>query len=345
VASHQIKRTIRAMLAATAVAAAAMAGLVPTPATAVPAPDPNQQLNDLSQQAGILNEQVLRARDELAAKQAELDKANADGLNARNAAADARNQEATARQGVDQLTRSAFQGAQFSQLSALLTSSSTQQYLDQSSMLDVLSRQNQASLSELSALVAQTAAAEKAAQAGQQQAQQAADAAAKTSNDLRQKQDALDTQIQQVKTQLAQLSAPAKAALANPGNMGSFAAPSGIAGAAMQVALAQRGIMYVWGGTSPSQGFDCSGLIQYAFAQKGVSLPRTAQAQFGVGQPVSRDALQPGDLVFFGSPGNIYHDGIYVGNNEMVNAATFGTPVRVQAVWPTEFAGGRRIGA
>jgi cell wall-associated NlpC family hydrolase len=331
------------MLAATAVAA--MVGLVPTPATAVPAPDPNQQLNDLSQQAGILNEQVLRARDALAAKQAELGKANADGVNARNAAADARNREATSRQGVDQLASAAFQGAQFSQLSALLTSSSTQQYIDQSSMLDVLSRQNQASLSQLSAVVAQTAAADKAAQGAQEQAQQAADAAAKISSDLGQKQNALDTQIQQVKTQLAQLSATARAARAAPGNMGSFVAPSGIAGAAMQVALAQRGIMYVWGGTSPSQGFDCSGLVQYSYAQKGVSLPRTAQAQYGVGQPVSRDALQPGDLVFFGSPGNIYHEGIYVGNNEMVNAATFGTPVRVQAVWPTEYAGARRIGS
>jgi cell wall-associated NlpC family hydrolase len=331
------------MLAATAVAA--VVGLVTPSATAVPAPDPNQQLNDLSQQAAILNEQVLQARDALAAKQAELGKANADGLNARNAAADARNQEATSRQGVDQLASAAFQGAQFSQLSALLTSSSTQQYMDQSSMLDVLSRQNQSSLSQLSAVVAQTAAADKAAQGAQQHAQQAADAAAKINNDLQQKQGALNGQIQQVKTQLAALSATAKAARANPGNLGSFVAPPGIAGAAMQVALAQRGIMYVWGGTSPSQGFDCSGLVQYAYAQQGVSLPRTAQGQYGVGQSVSRDALQPGDLVFFGSPGNIYHEGIYVGNNQMVNAATFGTPVRVQAVWPTEFAGGRRLGS
>jgi cell wall-associated NlpC family hydrolase len=166
------------------------------------------------------------------------------------------------------LASAAFQGAQFSQLSALLTSSSTQQYMDQSSMLDVLSRQNHASLSQLSAVVAQTAAADKAAQGAQQQAQQAADAAAKISSDLGQKQNALDTQIQQVKTQLAQLSATARAARAAPGNMGSFVAPSGIAGAAMQVALAQRGIMYVWGGTSPSQGFDCSGLVQYSYAQK-----------------------------------------------------------------------------
>jgi cell wall-associated NlpC family hydrolase len=325
-----------------AAAVAAVVGLVPPSATA--APDPNQQLNDLNQQAEILNEQVLQARDALAAKQKDLAQANAATADARAAAADARSREAAYRGVVDQLASASFEGAQFNQLSALMSSSSTQQYLDKASMLDLLAQQNNTALKQLVSVVAQTAAADKAAQVAQQQAQQAADAAAKISNDLQQKQSALDTQIQQVKAQLRQLSAAARAALANPGDLGSFVAPPGIAGAAMEVALAQRGIMYVWGGASPSQGFDCSGLVQYAYAQEGVSLPRTAQAQYEMGQPVSRNALQPGDLVFFGyGPSFIHHVGIYVGNNKMVNAATSGTPVRVQQLWPYEYQGARRL--
>jgi cell wall-associated NlpC family hydrolase len=333
---------MRAVLAATVVAA--VVGLVPLSATA--APDPNQQLNDLNQQAETLNEQVLQARDALAAKQKDLAQANAAADAARAAAADARSREVTDRVQVDQLASASFEGAQFDQLSALLTSSSTQQYLDEAAMLDVLAQQKNTALKQLTRVVAETAAADKAAQVAQQQAQQAADAAAKISNDLQQKQDALNTQIQQVKAQLRQLSETARAALANPGDLGSFVAPPGIAGAAMGVALAQRGIPYVWGGTSPSQGFDCSGLVQYSYAQEGVSLPRSAQAQYEMGQPVSRGALQPGDLVFFGyGPSSIHHVGIYVGNNKMVNAATSGTPVRVQQLWPYEYQGARRLGS
>jgi cell wall-associated NlpC family hydrolase len=335
-----------------AIAVAAAVGLVPTPAIAAPpAPDPTQQLNALTQQAGLLNEQVLQAQSALTAKRAELDKANAAAASASTAAADARAQESTSHQQVDQLAAASFQGAQFNQLSALLTSSSTQQFLDQSTMLDILARENQASISQLAGLVAQTAAADKAAQAAQQQAQQATDAAAKISSDLAQRQQALDGQIAQVKSQVAALSAAAQSARANAGTItaspsaaGSFAAPPGIGirGAALQVALQQLGKSYTWGGAGPST-FDCSGLVLYAYAQQGISLPHSAQMQAAMGQSIPRSAVQAGDLVFFGTPGNIYHEGIAVSNTEMVNAADYGIPVRVQAIWPNDYAGARRL--
>jgi cell wall-associated NlpC family hydrolase len=332
---------MQAALAATAVAVAL--GVVPTPASA----DPTQQLNDLSNQAQLLNEEVHRAQDALAAKQKELNQANAAAADAKGAAADARSREDAYRQQVDKLANASFEGAQFSQLSALLTSSSTQQYLDQAAMLDVLAQQNHTSLNQLSSVVAQTATADKAAQTAQQRAQQATDDAAKISNDLQQKQGALDTQIKQVKAQVNQLSAAAQNARASAGTImaGSFVAPPGIAGAAMQSALTQRGKPYVWGGASPSVGFDCSGLTLWAYAQQGVSLPHSAQAQMAMGQAVSRDALQAGDLVFFGTASNIHHVGIYVGNGQMVNASDFGIPVRVQSAWESDYYGARRLGA
>lgn len=99
-------------------------------------------------------------------------------------------------------------------------------------------------------------------------------------------------------------------------------------------------VPYVWGGTSPS-GFDCSGLVQYVYNHFGISLPRTSQAQQGVGTPVSRQDLQPGDLIFFGSPA--YHVGIYVGNGTYINAPKTNDVVKIATINRPDFSGGRRI--
>ncbi|QXE19398.1 NlpC/P60 family protein [Clostridium sp. 001] len=101
------------------------------------------------------------------------------------------------------------------------------------------------------------------------------------------------------------------------------------------------GVPYVWGGTSPS-GFDCSGLVQYVYAHFGINLPRTSQEQQTVGTAVSRDELQPGDLVFFGSPA--YHVGIYVGGGQFINAPKTGDVVKIASLDNrSDFTGGRRV--
>jgi cell wall-associated NlpC family hydrolase len=97
------------------------------------------------------------------------------------------------------------------------------------------------------------------------------------------------------------------------------------------------GVPYQWGGTSPSTGFDCSGLVQTVFADLGVSLPRTSQQQATSGVAVpSLAQAQPGDLVFFagsdGTPTSPGHVGIYIGNGQMIDAPQSGSTVQVQAV-------------
>jgi cell wall-associated NlpC family hydrolase len=112
------------------------------------------------------------------------------------------------------------------------------------------------------------------------------------------------------------------------------------------------GYRYRWGGTSPSRGFDCSGLTSYVYAQNGVSLPRTAAQQYssGVGARVGGlDSLAPGDLVFFSNTGGhrgISHVALYIGGGRMVHAMTPRYGVQVSNVydgyWTSHFVGGIR---
>jgi peptidoglycan DL-endopeptidase CwlO len=126
--------------------------------------------------------------------------------------------------------------------------------------------------------------------------------------------------------------------------------PSGItykgsAGDIISYASQFRGVPYAWGGTTPS-GFDCSGFTQYVFAKEGISLGRTARAQFEEGQSISLSDLKPGDLVFFSTyaPG-ASHVGIYLGYDMMINAEDNGVSIsNIQnSYWGPRCIGARRI--
>ena len=122
--------------------------------------------------------------------------------------------------------------------------------------------------------------------------------------------------------------------------------PADAALGAQVVAIAMQylGIPYVWGGASPSQGFDCSGLTMYVYAQVGISLPHYAAAQYGYGVPVGRDQLEPGDLVFFRGLG---HMGMFIGGGNFIHAPHTGDVVKISSIsepsYVATWVGARRV--
>ena len=97
----------------------------------------------------------------------------------------------------------------------------------------------------------------------------------------------------------------------------------------IQTAMQFLGQPYVWGGSSPSEGFDCSGLLQYSLAQNGINISRTTYDQVNEGTAVSKSDLQPGDAVFFGTADDVHHVGIYIGNGEYIHAPKTGDVIKI----------------
>jgi cell wall-associated NlpC family hydrolase len=121
-----------------------------------------------------------------------------------------------------------------------------------------------------------------------------------------------------------------------------YAPPPSKYGGVVGIAMQYLGTPYVYGGASPA-GFDCSGFVMYVFAQIGVSLPHNAAAQYGYGMPVSRDQLQPGDLVFFNGLG---HVGIYIGGGQFIHSPHTGDVVKISSIsgwYSSTWVGARRL--
>jgi peptidoglycan DL-endopeptidase CwlO len=120
-------------------------------------------------------------------------------------------------------------------------------------------------------------------------------------------------------------------------------APPARFGGVVGVAMQYLGTPYVWGGASPG-GFDCSGFVMYVYSQVGVYLPHHAADQYNYGTPVSRDELEPGDLVFFDGLG---HVGIYIGGGQFVHSPHTGDVVKISSLddswYAATYVGARRL--
>ena len=128
--------------------------------------------------------------------------------------------------------------------------------------------------------------------------------------------------------------------------------PTSQAGERQEVIEAARnmlGVPYRYGGSSPSRGFDCSGLVQYAHSQAGIEVPRTTGEQYRAALPLNRQALRPGDLVFFRTHKHRYvsHVGIYLGKGKFIHAPSSGKQVSIASLkddyWRKRYTSGGRM--
>jgi cell wall-associated NlpC family hydrolase len=347
VQSQPLRRVVSGALAAVSVIT--LVTLAQPPATAAPVPvlqapptgsDALAQYRDLAAQAEKLNEDLLKAQDDLKAKQGDYDKASADVDAAKSQAAQASANQKKYQAEVDKFAGASFtSGVQLNKLSALLAGTSTQDFLDRSSALEVIATDKNAAMGNLTGAVQQADDATNKATDAAKRAQDARDAAAKLTDDIKVKQKSLNDQITQLEAANKNLSAHDRAAQGDTGSAApGLKAPTASAQTALNAALSKLGSPYGWGDTGPSS-FDCSGLMLWAYQKAGITLPRSSREQSTFGAAVPRDQLQPGDLVFYYSP--VSHVGMYVGNGKMVHAPDTGDVVKISPL-QSQYAGARR---
>ncbi|RJO69096.1 protein p60 precursor [Nocardia panacis] len=322
------------------------AGADPTVAPSS-AGDAIQRMIDLSRQSEQLNQQALDAQSDLDGKLAVQHDADAKLAEATQKVADAKDEVRRYQPIIDRTAIAAYQGARTNRLFSVLLSDSPQQLLDQISTLDLISAQTADQLDRFKKAAETAGAAESTARTADEAARGAAKKADAVRTDLERKRTDLSGAITDVVQAWTGLSTRDKATLAGTPFPPGFDRDSLLKGlvpgsgtSALAAALTRIGDPYVWGATGPSQ-FDCSGLVQWAFKQVGMEVPRTSSQQAGFGTPVARDQMQPGDIVFFYS--DISHVGIYAGNGLMVHASTFGVPVAVAPIGATPFHSARRF--
>ncbi|GGF31522.1 hypothetical protein GCM10011519_01090 [Marmoricola endophyticus] len=242
------------------------------------------------------------------------------------------------RGGVASMMVQQYHGQDLSTASQVVFAKDQQRFVDNLNAASSYSSQQATAMSDYDAELASLALRKKAAD------EQVA-ALDKTEDVLRKQKSVVDSKAAEAKTQLDSLKAAERARMSAADNGAAFDGPlpaaSGRAGAAVRYALAQVGDSYVWGASGPN-AFDCSGLMMAAWGQAGVGLPHQSGAQMGSGTPVSRDQLQPGDLVFYYSP--VSHVGMYIGNGKIVHAANPRSGVEVSPVDSMPYSGATRVG-
>lgn len=334
-----------------AVALAASITVVPT-TTAIAQPgfdsasDAQTELAELSRESEQTTESLHNAQIDLDAKNQQQLDAQAVVEQSRAAVDAAQAQLAQLKPAMDKVANVNYQGARTNRLFAVMVSDSPQQLLDQMSALDVISAETADQVARFKQASSDAVTAEQAANAAADQARVAAEQAKVVSDDLQAKQSELQGQIGEVMAAYSALTSSEQLALAGSALPDGFDPTTilqgltpGSGASALQAGLTQIGKPYVWGGTGPD-GFDCSGLVVWAYKQVGKTLPRSSQAQAAGGTPVDQKDLQPGDVVLFYP--DISHVGIYAGNGNVLHASTFGVPVKVQSMASFPYYGARR---
>lgn len=357
------ERTWKRFAVAVIAGVVSLSGLFSASVLADPANDAMAKLNELSRQAEQTTEAMHSAQLDLGNKLAAQRAAEKKHADDEAALAAAKTKLANFQSAANKFAAAMYMGGRTDGMHTILTAESPQQLIGRLAVQRVISGEMSTQMASYRAAEQQTIAAEQASAKSAADARTAAEQAAAVRANLQRKQSQLQMQIAVVKSQYRALSPGQRTALADPGPVpavpaalatapppealapgGPGPAPGQEPGAALpnavpglapgssegvtavQAAMTQIGSPYVWGGAAPG-GFDCSGLVMWAFQQAGIALPHSSQALAQGGQPVALSDLQPGDVLTFYSDAS--HAGIYVGDGLMIHSSTYGQPVRV----------------
>lgn len=315
-----------------AAAAVAIAVLVPGGSSGAATAQPRPSLGALVAEARKLSNEVDSLGQQFDALKIQIAHARAEEKLARQAAARADRALSTSQQAVAQLAAMSYMNHGVDPTLQMLTNSDPEQFLNQASTVQELGDQasmrlNTVQRNQIASARAQVTAKEEIA----------------TVNRLQKEINSKVTSIQ-AKLDILNSSAMTEAMkiFQQTGSYPDIVLPEAttVGTVALRWALSVRGDWYVWGAAGPTT-FDCSGLVVWAFAHEGISLPHYTGSLWNSGMHVSRADLEPGDLVFFFA--DISHVGIYIGNGLMVDAPSTGQQVQVQAVFWNAYVGAVRI--
>ena len=316
-----------------AAATAALALLVPAADSMALTTSPPPSLASLVAQARQLEFQINALSEQYDGLRIQLSRAQADAQIAEQAAARDAAALASGQQAVAQLAAEDYMSAGLDPALQALTAGNPEQFLSQASTVAAL---DQSTGDEVSMLTneedqdqrARQTASEQLATVGAFEAQ------------LNARKRSIDAKIDQVNSAAME---QAMAIFTQTGQYPDVTIPTAntVGAQALAAALSRRGDPYVWGAAGPG-AFDCSGLVVWAFAQEGITLPHYTGDLWNSGVHIPRADLEPGDLVFFFP--DISHVGIYLGNGLMVDAPDFGEAVRIDPVYWAYYVGAVRIG-
>jgi peptidoglycan DL-endopeptidase CwlO len=316
-----------------AAAATALALLVPAVGTRAQTTSPPPSLTTLVARAKQLEFQINALSEQYDGLRIQLSRAQADAQIAGQAAARAATALAIGQQAVAELAAENYMNAGLDPTMQALTAGNPEQFLSQASTITEL---DQASGDKVTILGNEEDQDQRARQTADQQLATVRALEAQ----LNAKREAITAKIDQVN------SAAMKQALAiftQTGQYPDITIPTAntVGAQALAAAMTRLGDPYVWGAAGPDE-FDCSGLVVWAFAREGITLPHYTGDLWNSGVHIPRADLEPGDLVFFFP--DISHVGIYVGDGLMIDAPDFGEVVRVEPVYWAYFVGAVRIG-
>jgi cell wall-associated NlpC family hydrolase len=306
-----------------------LAGLVAVPAGMSWA-DPTPTPAEAAAQVQALQLKMQRATETYDTAREKLVRLNKQAVVLRRQTAAQQAQVNRYRDVVDAMAAAAYRSGNISEFSSLLSSGSPQTFLDQLATLDHIGSGQRDQIRQLVQAkrdLDQATATLSAARSSQQQ----------TTAELGRSKQGIERDLAHWRKLKAQVqprpvvNAPAPTATGRGASApASYTGPaSGRAAVALRTAYAQMGKPYQYGAAGPNS-FDCSGLTMYSWRAAGVSLPHSSSMQSRSGRQVSRSDLQPGDLVFFGSP--ISHVGIFVSGDTIIGAPTTGDVVRYQSI-------------